>query len=82
VGKKKEFADYQGFRIHFCCHVCKAKFWKDPGKYVKAMTDQGIALEKAPETGDAAGPVATAAFAPVSKKSGRIVRVPWAGKAQ
>jgi YHS domain-containing protein len=44
------FADYQGKRVYFCCGMCPAEFNKDPAKYVKALEDKGIVLDKTPET--------------------------------
>jgi YHS domain-containing protein len=46
---KAIFADYQGKRVYFCCGGCPAEFKKDPAKYVKAMEDKGIVLEKTPQ---------------------------------
>lgn len=45
---KQYFADYEGKRVYFCCPACKEPFLKEPLKYVKAMEEKGIALEKAP----------------------------------
>ena len=45
---KKQFADYEGKRVYFCCGMCPATFNKDPAKYVKQLEDQGITLDKAP----------------------------------
>jgi YHS domain-containing protein len=47
---KKVYADYQGKRIYFCCQGCDAEFKKDPEKYMKKIQEQGITLEKCPET--------------------------------
>jgi YHS domain-containing protein len=46
---KAIFADYQGKRVYFCCGGCPAVFAKDPAKYVKAMEDQGVVLDKTPQ---------------------------------
>jgi YHS domain-containing protein len=32
---KKEYIDYKGRRVYFCCAGCKEKFNKDPEKYLK-----------------------------------------------
>ena len=47
---KKVYIDYQGKRIYFCCQGCDAEFKKDPEKYMKKLQEQGITLEKCPET--------------------------------
>ena len=47
---KKVYVDYQGKRIYFCCQGCDAEFKKDPEKYLKKLQEQGITLEKCPET--------------------------------
>ena len=47
---KKVYVDYQGKRIYFCCQGCDAEFKKDPEKYMKKLQEQGITLEKCPET--------------------------------
>ena len=53
---KALYVDHDGKRIYLCCKGCIAAVKKDPAKYVKQMEDQGIALERAPETKkDAAG---------------------------
>jgi YHS domain-containing protein len=46
---KKIFADYQGKRVYFCCGGCPAVFAKDPAKYVKALEDKGVVLDKTPQ---------------------------------
>ena len=46
---KAIFADYQGKRVYFCCGGCPAVFAKDPAKYVKAMEDKGVVLDKTPQ---------------------------------
>jgi len=47
---KAIFADYQGKRVYFCCGGCPAVFAKDPAKYVKALEDKGIVLDKTPQS--------------------------------
>jgi YHS domain-containing protein len=47
---KNVYTDYQGKRIYFCCSGCPADFKKDPEKYMKKLEEQGVVLEKAPET--------------------------------
>ncbi len=47
---KKVYIDYQGKRIYFCCQGCDAEFRKDPEKYMKKIQEQGITLDKCPET--------------------------------
>ncbi|MFI5331172.1 MAG: YHS domain-containing protein [Desulfobaccales bacterium] len=47
---KKVYVDYQGKRVYFCCQGCDAAFKKDPEKYMKKLQEQGITLEKCPET--------------------------------
>jgi YHS domain-containing protein len=32
---KKEYIDYKGRRVYFCCAGCKEKFNKEPEKYLK-----------------------------------------------
>lgn len=34
---KKEYTDYKGRRVYFCCASCKKKFAEDPEKYLKKM---------------------------------------------
>ncbi len=46
---KAIFADYQGKRVYFCCGACPAEFAKDPAKYIKAMEEKGVVLEKTPQ---------------------------------
>ena len=46
---KEIFADYQGKRVYFCCGGCPAVFAKDPAKYVKALEDKGVVLDKTPQ---------------------------------
>lgn len=47
---KKVYADYQGKRVYFCCSSCREEFKKDPDKYIKKLEDQGVAIEKAPDS--------------------------------
>jgi YHS domain-containing protein len=42
------FADYQGKRIFFCCAACIDEFKKDPEKYLKKMSEQGVTPAKTP----------------------------------
>jgi YHS domain-containing protein len=42
------FSDYEGKRVYFCCPMCKPEFEKDPAKYIQAMEDKGIQLDKSP----------------------------------
>ena len=48
---KAQYVDYDGKRIYFCCAMCKGKFNADPAKYIKKLEDDGVVLEKAPESG-------------------------------
>jgi YHS domain-containing protein len=48
---RKHFTDYEGKRIYFCCAKCEKTFAKNPGKYMKMLADEGIALEDAPKAG-------------------------------
>jgi YHS domain-containing protein len=34
---KNIYVDYQGKRVYFCCADCKAKFEKEPEKYVSKL---------------------------------------------
>jgi Cu+-exporting ATPase len=34
---KTAYADYKGRRVYFCCDKCKAKFEKDPQKYLAKL---------------------------------------------
>ena len=45
---KKIFADYEGKRVYFCCHVCQNRFKRDAAKWVTQLEDEGITLEKVP----------------------------------
>ncbi|MCL4503003.1 MAG: YHS domain-containing protein [Deltaproteobacteria bacterium] len=47
---KQFYVDYQGKRGYLCCQGCEAQFKKDPEKYMKKIQEQGITLEKCPET--------------------------------
>ena len=40
------YVDYQGYRIYVCCNPCVKAFRKNPEKYLKRLTDQGIVLQK------------------------------------
>ncbi len=37
---------YQGQEVKLCCSMCKAKFDKDPAKYIKKIQAATIAAEK------------------------------------
>jgi YHS domain-containing protein len=37
---------YQGQEVKLCCSMCKAKFEKDPAKYIKKIQAATIAAEK------------------------------------
>ncbi len=39
---KDVYADYQGKRVYFCCSDCIGVFQKDPDKYLKKLSDQGV----------------------------------------
>ncbi len=43
---KKLSAVHDGKKVYFCCPACKAKFEKDPAKYIEKMEAQGVKLEK------------------------------------
>lgn len=43
------FADYQGYRVYFCCAGCIDEFQRHPEKYVRQMQEQGIQLEMVPK---------------------------------
>jgi len=45
---KKQFVDYKGKRVYFCCPGCDKKFLQDPAKYTKKMKAEGVLLEDAP----------------------------------
>jgi hypothetical protein len=34
---KNVFVEYEGKRVYFCCDSCKAKFLKEPGKYLARL---------------------------------------------
>lgn len=40
------YVDYQGHRIYVCCNPCVKAVRKNPEKYLKKLTDQGIVLQK------------------------------------
>lgn len=42
------FADYNGYRVYFCCASCKTEFLKTPDKYMTKLQKDGVTLEKAP----------------------------------
>jgi YHS domain-containing protein len=42
---KKAYADYEGQRVYFCCNGCKAKFEKDPEKFMEKFEKDGVLLE-------------------------------------
>ena len=44
---KAVYTDYEGRRIYFCCQGCIGGFEKNPAKYIKALNDEGVALEEA-----------------------------------
>lgn len=46
---KKLYVDANGYRIYVCCGVCESKVKADPDKYIKQMTEKGIAIEKLPK---------------------------------
>jgi YHS domain-containing protein len=50
VINKNIYADYQGNRVYFCCPPCLKEFKKNPEKYVKKMQEQGITIEKSPDS--------------------------------
>jgi YHS domain-containing protein len=45
---KAVFTDYEGERVYFCCPGCIDKFNDEPVKFVKAMKDDGVILDKTP----------------------------------
>lgn len=45
------FADYEGIRVHFCCPPCKAKFLKDPKKYLKVLGIEDVEKFKKEKAG-------------------------------
>ncbi len=47
---KKVFLDYQGKRIYFCCTGCVDDFKKNPEQYLKKLEEQGVVVEKSPES--------------------------------
>lgn len=47
---RKDYTDYHGKRIYFCCAACKAKFNAAPDTYMKKLAEQGIILENAPKS--------------------------------
>ena len=47
---KEVYTDYKGERVYFCCEGCIPEFKKDPAKYIEKLENEGVTLEKAPET--------------------------------
>lgn len=47
---KSIYADYEGKRVYFCCPQCRQEFLKNPKKWMKKLEDDGVTLEKTPET--------------------------------
>jgi YHS domain-containing protein len=45
---KKVYADYKGRRVYFCCTKCKAKFEKDPEKYLAKLPGDQRSPDAAP----------------------------------
>lgn len=45
---KKVYADYKGRRVYFCCSKCKAKFEKDPTKYLAKLPGEQPAPTSVP----------------------------------
>ncbi|MBN2135023.1 MAG: YHS domain-containing protein [Acidobacteria bacterium] len=45
---KDVYADYNGKRVYFCCAACIDKFNKDPEKYIKSLTEEGVEIADAP----------------------------------
>ena len=48
---REVYTDYTGERVYFCCEGCIAEFQKDPAKYIEKIENEGVTLEKTPETG-------------------------------
>ncbi len=46
---KDVYVDYQGQRIYFCCPSCKEAFMKEPERYMKKLSDNGVLLESVQE---------------------------------
>ena len=44
------YGDYKGKRVYFCCEQCKIKFEAAPAVYLKKLHEEGIELEKIPES--------------------------------
>jgi YHS domain-containing protein len=42
---KNIYTDYKGKRVYFCCNSCKAKFEKNPEKYLSNLPQFASALE-------------------------------------
>ena len=47
---KALFVEHEGQRVYFCCGGCPETFKKDPAKYMTALKEQGITLEKVQTT--------------------------------
>ena len=48
IKNKDVYVDYNGQRVYLCCAGCKSAFSKDPEKYIKKLTDEGVQIEKLP----------------------------------
>ncbi|MHB9139036.1 MAG: hypothetical protein ACYC4Q_06510 [Victivallaceae bacterium] len=48
---KNLYVDVKGKRIYVCCKGCIGAVKADPDKYIKILEDQGVEIEKAPESG-------------------------------
>ena len=46
---KNLFVDVKGKRIYVCCGACIDAIKKDPDKYLKILSDEGVAVADAPE---------------------------------
>ncbi|MHC4503571.1 MAG: YHS domain-containing protein [Planctomycetota bacterium] len=53
---KSLHVDHNGKRVYFCCPGCPRAFKKDPGKYLKKLAAEGVALEDAPVADEPASP--------------------------
>ena len=47
---KSLYADVKGKRVYVCCAGCIGAIKADPDKYIKKLEDDGVTLEKTPET--------------------------------
>jgi YHS domain-containing protein len=45
---REVYMDYEGKRVYFCCPSCIGEFEKDPERYMKKMTEEGVTLEDSP----------------------------------